>query len=115
MTKSIREIMQYCLLEKIPLLKVGKAIHICKNDADRVEDMCGWKFEFPEKVQTFMFFAIGLCIYAIISFLFNPLADAFAADICKTLEIPHIFFPVVKLIATFFVDKKVCECLDELA
>lgn len=115
MHNGFREFLKYCLSEKVPLFKVGNAIYTCENNTDHVEDMCGWKFVFSERFQVFMFFAIGLCIYAIISSLFIPIADALAAEMCKTAEIPDIFFPAVKLITAFYVDRKVCECLDDLA
>ena len=114
MLNGFREFLKYCLSEKVPLFKVGNAIYTCENNTDHVEDMCSWRFGFSERFQIFIFFAIGLCIYAMISSLFNPVANALAAEMCQTAEIPYIFFPVDKLITAFYVDKKVCECLDDL-
>lgn len=115
MGKGIKEFWRYYCLEKIPLLKIENVIHHCKNNAERVEKKCECEFELPTKVKIFIFFAVELCIYEIISILIHPLADLFAVDICKTAEISHMFLPVIRLITAFYVDKKVCECLNELA
>ena len=115
MGKGIKEFWRYYCLEKIPLLKIGNVIHQCKNNAERVEIKCEWKFKLPTKVKIVIFFAVEFCIYEIISTLIHSLADLFAVDICKTAEISHMFLPVIRLITTFYVDKIVCECLDDLA
>ena len=99
---------------KIPLLGVAVGIHKCKNNTDIVEYRCKWEFTLREKVQVFIYFAVGACIYAVISSLFTPLANVIALDFCRTADISQIFFPIIKLIFTFYVDKKVCNCLDQL-
>ena len=114
MTNKIFELIQHYLTTKIPLLGVAVGIHKCKNNTDIVEYRCKWEFTLREKVQVFIYFAIGACIYAVISSLFTPLANAIALDFCRTADISQIFFPIIKLIFTFYVDKKVCNCLDQL-
>ena len=114
MLKPIKEFVEYCLCEKVVPFKIGSALQKCAAKTTQVEHMCGWGFDSSEKLRVFRFFVFGLCIYAIISHVFSPIADELSIIICETEAIPNLFVPVVKLGVSFYIDKKVCECLDEL-
>ena len=80
MLNNVEEFLKYYLSEKVLLFKIGNAIYTCDNNADYVEDMCGWKFRFSERFQIFMFFAIGLSIIVLLREMVESIKETDYAD-----------------------------------